>query len=140
MTAAAGKKPLPVPNELTAPFWAASRENRLVIQKCHACGYYNHPPKPACDSCMSEDLAFVPVSGKGVIWSRTVMYTPNVPGFEDEVPYLNVAVELDEQPDLLMITNLLDASVEDAEVGRRVEVDFQKVNDDITLPQFRLAK
>ena len=128
-------KALPVPNDMTALFWEAARREELAIQRCEECGYFNHPPRPACDACMSESLAFVPVSGCGTIWSRTVLHAPNVPGWEDEIPFVNVAVELDEQPGLLMITNWLDAT--EAEVGRPVEVFFQRINDEITLPQFR---
>jgi uncharacterized OB-fold protein len=138
-TEATAPKPLPVPNELTRPFWEAARQERLVIQRCKDCRYYNHPPKPACDNCMSENLGFEPVSGRGTIWSRTVMYHKNVPGFENDVPYLNVVVELEEQPDLLMITNLPGSAPEDGKVGTPVEVVFQRINDEITLPQFRIA-
>jgi uncharacterized OB-fold protein len=139
MSPETAKKPRPVPNELTEPFWAASREHRLVIQKCTTCHYYNHPPKPACDNCMSESLEFVPVSGRGNIWSRTILHRSTVPGFDDDVPYVNIAVELDEQAGLLMITNLLDADPDQAVIGARVEVAFDKVDETITLPQFRLA-
>ena len=131
-------KPVPLPDELTLPFWEAARQHRLKIQRCRQCGYYNHPPKPLCDGCGSEELGFEAVSGKGAIYSYTVMRQRNVKGFEAEVPYLNVIVELDEQPMLFMITNLLGAGLEDAKIGQRVEVTYEE-RDEVTLPQFRLA-
>ena len=134
------EKPVPVPDELTKPYWDAAKEHRLVIQRCKDCGYYNHPPKPACDICQSENLEFEQVSGKGKIYSYTTMHQRNVPGYEEEVPYLNIAVELDEQPDLIMITNLIGGTVDDVRMGLPTEVVFQEVNDDITLPQFRLLQ
>ena len=131
-------KPIPLPDELTRPFWDATGEHRLEIQRCGQCGYYNHPPKPLCDRCGSEELAFEAVSGKGAIYSYTVMRQRNVRGFQDEVPYLNVIVELDEQPMLFMITNLVGAGLDDAKIGQRVEVTYEE-RDEVTLPQFRLA-
>lgn len=131
-------KPIPLSDELTRPFWDAAGQHRLEIQRCSPCGYYNHPPKPLCDRCGSEELAFEAVSGKGAIYSYTVMRQRNVRGFQDEVPYLNVIVELDEQPMLFMITNLMGAGLDDAKIGQRVEVTYEE-RDEVTLPQFRLA-
>lgn len=134
------QKPLPVPDELTSPFWAAAREQRLLVQRCKSCGHFNHPPRGQCDICVSEDLEFREVSGRGKVYSYTLMYQRNVPGFENELPYLNVAVELEEQPDLVLITNLVDATPEGVKIGDPVEVVYQRVNDEITLPQFRLVR
>ena len=142
MTTAEGEKkdkPVPAPDELTQPFWDASREGRLDIQRCGSCGYYNHPPKPLCDNCGSEDLGFEPVSGKGKIYSYTLMRQRNVQGFEDNLPYLNIIVELDEQPMLFMITNFVGGGPEDVKIGQAVEVMFEKVSEDIFLPQFKLV-
>ncbi len=137
--AAKKSKPIPVPNELTAPFWDAAKEHRLAIQRCRKCGYFNHPPKPLCDKCASEDLAFEAVSGKGKIYSYTFMRQRNVPGFEDDVPYLNVIIELDEQPQLFMITNLRGAGAEQIKIGQRVEVVFEEIAGGLMLPQFKPA-
>src|SRR5216684_7547444 len=76
-------KPIPVADDLTRPFWDAARERRLVVQRCEACGYYNHPPRVACDACLSLKLRFEPVSGRGAVHTFTVMHQRNVPGFED---------------------------------------------------------
>jgi len=56
------------------------------------------------------------------------------------VPYASIVVELDDAPGALLASNLLEAEYTEAKVGRRVEVTFEKLNDDITLPQFRLAR
>ena len=140
MTTEPKTKPVPRPDELTSPFWDAAKEHRLAIQKCKDCGYYNHPPKPLCDKCSSENLAFESVSGKGKIYSYTIMHQKNVPGFEAEIPYLNVLVELEEQPKLFMITNLRGAGPKDVKIGQAVEVIFERLTDDIALPQFKLVK
>jgi uncharacterized OB-fold protein len=132
-------KPTPKRTELTAPFWDAAREHRLVIQRCTACGYYNHPPVPLCDDCSSPDLAFTEVSGKGTVYTYSLMHQKNIQGFEEDIPYMTALVELDEQPNLLLMTNLPGAKPDEIKIGQPVEVEFQQFTDDIVLPQFRLA-
>ena len=139
MTTEPKSKPIPRPDELTQPFWDAAKEHRLVIQRCRKCGYYNHPPKPLCDKCASEDLAFGPISGKGKIYSYTLMRQRNIPGFEADIPYLNIIVELDEQPMLFMIANLRGGDPNQVKIGQQVEVVFEEVTDTITLPQFKVT-
>ena len=132
-------KPLPMPDDLTRPFWDAARERRLEIQRCSACGYYNHPPRPLCDACGLEDLTFEPVSGRGSIYSYTVMRQRNVKGFEDDVPYINVIVELDEQPMLFMITYMPGSESDGVRIGQRVQVVYEE-RDGVVLPQFEAVE
>ncbi len=132
-------KPLPAIDELTKPFWQAAVQHQLVVQCCQECNYFNHPPRPLCDACLSQRLEFVPVSGRGAVYSYTVMHQPNIAGFEKEVPYINVLVELDEQPRLFMVSYLPISEREKLRIGGRVEVTFEKIDDEITLPQFRLV-
>jgi hypothetical protein len=89
---------------------------------------------------MAIDLAFEPVSGKGTIYTYTIMYHAGDKRFAPAVPYASIIVELDDAPGALLAANLLDAPYTEAKVGRRVDVVFQPLNDDITLPQFRLAE
>jgi uncharacterized OB-fold protein len=124
--------------DLTRPFWDAARQGRLVIQRCAACRHYNHPPRTACDACLSTDLAFEEVSGRGTVWSFTVMHQKSVAGFEDEVPYLTALVELDEQPLLLLVTNLPGGDAGSVRIGDRVHVTFEPLADGLALPQFGL--
>jgi uncharacterized OB-fold protein len=130
------ERALPAVNDLTRPFWEAANEGRLAIQRCQACGYYNHPPTPLCDRCLSSDLRFEDVSGDGTVWSFTVMHQKSIAGFEDSVPYVTALVELDEQKDLLLVTNLPGVGTADVRIGMRVRVSFQHLSDEIALPQF----
>jgi uncharacterized OB-fold protein len=132
-------KPLPAIDDLTRPFWHAAAQHQLVIQRCQECNYFNHPPRPLCDACLSQRLEFAPVSGRGTVYSYTVMHQPNIAGFEKEVPYINVLVELDEQPRLFMVSYLPISEREKIRIGGRVEVTFEKIDDEVTLPQFRLV-
>ncbi len=133
------KKPLPAADELSQPFWEAAKQHRLVIQRCQECGYFNHPPRPACDACQSQQLQFESVSGRGTIYSFTVMYQPNIAGFEDQIPYVNILVELEEQPLLFMVANLPGSERDKVRIGRRGGAYFEGGDADITLPQFRLV-
>ncbi len=133
-------RPIPVPNEWTQPFWDAAKQGVLALQRCQACHHFQQPPYATCVNCMSIDLKFEPVAGHGAIYAYTIMYHTGDQRFAAAVPYASIIVELDAAPGALLIGNLLDAPPTEAKVGRRVEVVFQKLNDEITLPQFRLAR
>lgn len=134
------RRPLPAVDDLTRPFWEAAKQHQLVMQRCQTCGYFNHPPKPTCDACLSSQLAFEPVSGKGTVFSFAIMHQPNIAGFEGQIPYLNVMVELDEQPMLLLVSQLPGSERDNVHVGRRVEVYFEDIDEETSLPQFRLIE
>jgi uncharacterized protein len=134
----AAKKPLPVADDLTSPFWDAAKEHRLVVQRCGSCGYYNHPPRPYCDACTAQEMRFEPVSGRGTVFSFTVMHQRDVAGFEEEAPFINVVVELAEQPRLLMVSNLALSERAKVKIGEPVEVYFEDRGEGIVIPQFRI--
>ncbi|MGH8012458.1 MAG: Zn-ribbon domain-containing OB-fold protein [Candidatus Binataceae bacterium] len=131
-------KPLPVADDLSRPFWEAAAKRRLVVQRCGDCGYYNHPPRPHCDACLSQQLNFVPVSGRGSVWSFTIMHQRDVPGFGLEAPFVNIVVELSEQARLFMVSNLALSERERVRVGAPVEVWFED-RGGMVVPQFRLT-
>ncbi|MCB1743136.1 MAG: OB-fold domain-containing protein [Gammaproteobacteria bacterium] len=133
-------RPIPVPNEWTAPFWDAARQGVLALQRCQRCKHFQHPPYATCVNCMANALAFEPVRGTGTIYAYTIMYHAGDKRFASAIPYASIIVELDDAPGALLAGNLLDAEYTEAKVGRRVEVVFERLNDDITLPQFRLAQ
>ncbi|HXJ82144.1 MAG TPA: OB-fold domain-containing protein [Candidatus Methylomirabilis sp.] len=133
-------RPIPVPNDLTKPFWDAARRSVLALQRCQECRHFQHPPYATCVNCMGIDLAFEPVSGKGAIYAYTIMYHAGDRRFAAAIPYASIIVELDDAPGALLAGNLLEAPYTEAKVGRRVEVIFEPLNDEITLPQFRLAR
>jgi len=133
-------RPIPVPDQYTQPFWDAAKRESLEMQRCQSCGQFQHPPYPTCTNCVSTDLKFEPVRGVGTIYTYTIMYHTGDKRFAGAVPYASIIVELDDAPGAFMAANLLDAEYTEAKVGRRVEVVFEKLNDDITLPQFRLAE
>jgi uncharacterized OB-fold protein len=138
MVSATSNKSVPVPDDLSRPFWDAAKERRLAIQRCGSCGYYNHPPRRFCDACLAQDLRFEPVSGRGVVYTFTVMHQRDVAGFEEDAPFMNVVVELIEQPQLLMVSNLPIADRVKVIIGAAVEVDFEDRGEGVVVPQFRI--
>ena len=133
-------RPIPVPNEWTKPFWDAAKQGVLALQRCQACKHFQHPPYATCVNCISTDLRFEQVAGHGAISAYTIMYHTGDKRCAAAVPYASIIVELDEAPGALLAANLLEATCTEAKVGRRVEVMFEKLNEEITLPQFRLAR
>jgi uncharacterized protein len=131
------EKPLPVPDELSHAYWDAARHRQLVIQRCGACGRWVHYPKAACPKCGSADLRPTPVSGRGLVYTFTVSHYLGAPGFEKEMPYVVVLVELEEQEGLRVVGNLRDCPRDQVRVGMPVEVLFEDVTSEVTLPQFR---
>jgi uncharacterized OB-fold protein len=133
------KKPVPVPDDLSRRFWEAAKERRLMIQRCGSCGYYNHPPRPFCDACLGQELRFEPVSGRGIVHTFTVMHQRDVAGFEEDAPFINLVVELAEQPRLLMVSNLPIAERANVRIGAAVQVDFEDRDEGVAVPQFRIV-
>jgi uncharacterized OB-fold protein len=130
----------PVPDPLSQPFWDAVAAHTLAIQRCQVCENYVHPPYPECTRCRSSDLTFEPVSGRGTIYERVIVESPVVVGYEDDVPYAFLLVELAEQEELLVAGNLVEASPYEGRVGRPVDVVFREEDDGFTLPSFRLVE
>ena len=88
------------PNEITRFFWDAAKQHKLVLQRCDACGYYVHWPGVLCPRCQSDKLSPAEMSGKGTVFTYTVVYHVFAPVYADDVPYSIAIVELDEQPGL----------------------------------------
>ncbi len=135
----ASRKPIPLADDLSAAFWEAAKEHRLVVQRCIACGYYNHPPRPFCDACIGEELRFEQVSGRGTVYTFTVMHQRDVAGFAEEAPFINIVVELAEQPRLLMVSNRPLSERAAIKIGAPVEVYFEDRGEGVVIPQFRIV-
>jgi uncharacterized OB-fold protein len=131
--------PLPVVDALTEPFWNGAREGRLVIQRCTNCGLFIHLPRPVCRRCQSFDLGYEAVSGRGTVYSFTETHKPFHPFFVDRVPYLVASIELEEQPALRVLSNLVRVTEADVSFGMPVMVEFEVLSPDLTIPVFAPA-
>lgn len=131
-------KPLPLPDEVTAPYWEAARSGRLSIQFCRGCASFVHLPADRCPRCTGTDLDWRDISGHGRLYSYTTMHDSPGPGFADALPYIVAVVELDEQPGLLVTTNLAGTDPDTLRIGLPVEVAFENLDPDTAVPQFRV--
>lgn len=104
-----------------------------MISRCGDCGTWTHPPSPVCPSCLSDNVAPQPTSGRATVETFTVNYRPWGPGMD--VPYVIAIVVLDEQDDLRLTTNIIDIDAEAVRIGMRVTVRFEN-DEDVWLPLF----
>jgi uncharacterized protein len=134
------ERPLPVRDELSRTYWDGARDGRLVLLRCPQCSMFVHPPiRDNCPGCRHEGLEPAEVSGRGTVYSWSVMHSGGNPGFDDKLPFVVLVVELDEQSGLITIGNLVDATAADLAVGLPLEVTFERIDDEVTLPQWRIA-
>ena len=132
------KKPLPVPTPETQHYWDGAKTGELRLQRCKDCSKTYFPPRPFCPECASRSVEVFKASGKGKLYSYIINHRP-APGFEDDAPYAIAVVELDEGPRLMSNIVQCDQTPEALQLDMALEVTFEKVNDDITLPQFKPA-
>lgn len=128
---------LPVPDDLSAPYWDSAARHVLSVARCAKCATLTMPPDVVCTHCGTTDpgFEFTPVSGRGVVRSWTVVRQSFLPGFE--LPFVLVDVELAEQADLRVIGRLLDGV--QPTLGAQVTVAFEDLADGIAVPAFELA-
>lgn len=104
-----------------------------MIQRCANCGTRQLPGRFACDECLAPDPEWVEASGRGTVFTYTIVHQKYHPAFE--VPYNVVVVELEEGPRL--VSSLVGIEDDDVRVGMEVEVEFENVSEEISLPRFR---
>jgi uncharacterized OB-fold protein len=126
---------LPELDEVNRAFWTGGGGGQLLIQRCAKCELWVHPPRKACAACGGA-LRAEPASGRGSVFTFTI----NVQPFHPQVPppYVIAVVQLDEQEDLRLPTNLVGCDPSAVTVGARVRVVFER-NGDVFVPLFELA-
>jgi uncharacterized OB-fold protein len=128
-------KPIPRVTPDLAPFFAAAKQHKLVVQRCTACGLLRFPPRELCSRCWSREAEWVPVSGRATVYSFYLMHQVYHPGFAAEAPYPVAWIELEEGPRLT--SNVVDCPREEIRVGMPVEVVFEDLSEQVALPKFR---
>lgn len=128
---------IPTPTPETQHYWDGAKQGELRIQACNTCEQYYFPPRPFCPKCGSRDVKVVKASGKGRLYSYIINHLPS-PGYTP--PFTVAIVELEEG--VRLMTNLLevDPDPEKLELDMPLEVTFEKLTDEISLPQFKPAK
>ena len=130
-------RPRPTPTSATLPFWEAARRHELVLQRCRGCGRWRHYPQPMCPACHALDFEWARASGRGAIHSFTVSHRAFHPFWKDRVPYVIATIELEEG--VRMVCDMPGLAPADAAIGLPVEVCFEDVDAELTLPRFRVA-
>jgi uncharacterized OB-fold protein len=128
-------KPVPIPDELSRPFFDAARRGELVLQRCRACGQYVALGSRVCTECLGEELDWTAVSGRGTLFTFGIMHQLYHPAFEAELPYNLAVVELDEGPRLN--SNVVGVANNDLRIGMRLEATFTQQGGDVWLPRFK---
>ncbi len=134
-------KPLPSVDADIEPFWTALKRRQFMLYRCKKCGAW-YFPAAFCRFHDNEPLfgnmEWAEASGKGKIFAFNVHYRAFHPGFEKEVPYVYALIELDEGP--MFGSNIVGCKLEEVKIGMPVQVVFQDISEEFTLPKFMPAQ
>jgi uncharacterized OB-fold protein len=129
------QRPLPRRRGFGAEFYNFCKQHELRFQRCKGCGTWRHVPRDMCAKCGSPEWEWAKSSGKGKVFSWTTVTQPMMPAFADAVPYSPVIIELDEG--VRMVSWLVGVAPDEIRIGLPVEVIFEDVTPEVTLPKFR---
>ncbi len=126
--------PVPEPSLETEAFWAAAREERLVIPRCEDCGFHWFPPSLACPRCGSEHYSWIEASGRGTVFSFTIYHRLYHDAFKHKIPYVVAIIALEEGPRL--ISNVVGIAADKVRCDMPVQVVFDSRAGGVKVPQF----
>lgn len=130
-------KPLPAPLPWTKSYWEGAKRRQLLFQQCSDCGQKIMYPKMFCPNCMSDNLTWQKASGRGRLYSYTVVHRYPPTGFHESLPYVVGIVTLEEG--VRLMTNIIQCDQDKLACDMEVEVAFEDISEEVTLPQFRPA-
>jgi uncharacterized OB-fold protein len=139
MNVQAKPKPVPIISSWAKPFWEAAREGKFIYQKCKDCKTNVFYPRIACTNCFSDNLEWVESSGKGTVYTYTVVESNPPSAFIPDLPFVIAIVKLEEEG-VQMLSNIVGCDPYEVECDMPVEVVFEKLNDEVTLPKFKPVK
>lgn len=128
-------KPVPIPNSDSRTFWEATKRHELALQRCARCLEFRYFPRPICPFCLDERYDWQATSGKGQVWTYTVIHRAPSAAFRKDVPFVLAVVELAEGP--RMMTNIIGTPPSNVYIGLPVEVVFEDMTEEITVPKFQ---
>jgi len=119
----------------TEHFWTGGKNNQLCFLHCQDCETWIHPPQPVCPECTGKNLKAKAASGKGTVHSYTVNRQAWIPGFDP--PYVVALVEINEDPRVRLMTNIVNCDVEKVFIGMKVQVLFEEQDNGVVyIPLF----
>ena len=127
---------LPRVTDQNRHFWTGGAQGKLQFLRCRPCGSFVHPPAPLCPACLSRDVIASAVSGRARVLTVTLNHQPWVPA--PDHPYAIAIVEIEEQPGLRLMTNVVNCPPEAVTIGMSVRVVFER-HDDVYVPLFEPA-
>ena len=131
------KKQLPAITTSNKAFWDAAKRHELVVYRCSSCGTF-YSGVTECTACDRPGMAWVKASGKGEVYTFCIFHQAFHPAWQDDIPYNVAYVKLEEGP--LLVTNIVGCANDDIYIGMPVEVVFDDVTEEVTLPKFRPVK
>ena len=129
-------RPLPVISTAEKPYWEYLRRHEFRLQRCADCAAMRFPVGPRCPECGCAEFRWDRATGKGTVFSWVVFHKSYFPAFDNAVPYNVVMVRLEEGP--MFIANITGSPNSEIRKGVRVEMIFDDVTPDVTIPRFRL--
>jgi uncharacterized OB-fold protein len=131
------ERPVPAGGGPASHYWKEAAEGRLVVQRCPSCGNRQFYPRALCTACGGEP-EWEEVSGRGTVYTFTVIRQQGAPPFRDELPYVVAMIRLDEGP--LMMGNLTDCPADDVTIGMPVEAYVVEADEGVGVPFWRPAR
>jgi uncharacterized OB-fold protein len=119
-------------------FFAGSVRGELRVQRCATCGKHHHYPRSLCPHCGADTLEWVTASGRGTVYSFTVIRQHGIPPFKEEAPYVVALVDLEEEG-ARFIARLPTVAPEDAAIGMSVRATFRPASDRVAFVEFAPA-
>jgi len=131
-------RPAPTPDAESAQFWMGTLDRKLLVQECSTCGHHQLYGRSLCTSCHAATLRWIEASGRGTIYSRTIIRQNPTRPFKHLIPFVVALIDLDEGPRVM--SNVVGTPADEVQIGDRVRVTFQPVSDDAALPLFELDR
>lgn len=135
--------PQPMVDPISLPWWQAAAEHRLTVQQCQHCGQCTLPPAPICSRCRSTDLDLAEVSGAGRLYTYTVVH--RAVAMDQDLPFVIAIIELDTSgvengTAVRLMSNIVEASPDQLAIGQPVQVAWETMSEEVSVPRFRLAE
>ena len=131
---------LPQPDHETQEYWDAANNKELRIPRCTDCPTYRWPPQKTCTNCYGENVEWVKVSGRATLYTYVIVHQAVLSQWREVAPYNVVQVSIEEAPNVIITGNAIDIDNSDLKVGLPMEVVFDQVTPEDTLPRWRVRR
>jgi len=127
--------PSPMADAITLPWWEAAADHRLVVQRCTSCDHTRLPPAPVCPECRSAESDWKELSGRGEVYTYTLVHRPMAAG--QKLPFIIAVIALEDSGGVRMISNVVDVEPDELAIGLPVEIVWEDMSEELAIPRFR---